>query len=183
MHLLKEDPSELLRRYGQQRRPRPEAVWTLMNICAHCLYPMWTWLPGKAYLTYLLTWSLHKVHNCTCTYVRMYCRLPIICLEDVLLHPGLPLLTWLMAAQAKGYVLGEAAASEVLRITYQIAAVRVTPLVGNYCYVLGEATASEVLYLCHLPDSSGMGRAACLAALMMTLPGVRGEASPSQAGR
>ena len=123
-----------------------------MNICAHCLYPMWTWLPGKAYLTYLLTWSLHKVHNCTCTYVRMYCRLPIICLEDVLLHPGLPLLTWLMAAQAKGYVLGE-------------------------------ATASEVLYLCHLPDSSGMGRAACLAALMMTLPGVRGEASPSQAGR
>ena len=54
----------------------------------------------------------------------MYRRLPIICLEDVLLHPGLPLLTWLMAAQAKGYELGEAAASEVLRITYQIAAVR-----------------------------------------------------------
>ena len=75
----------------------------------------------------------------------MYRRLPIICLEDVLLHPGLPLLTWLMAAQAKGYVLGEAAASEVLRITYQIAAVRVTPLVGNYYYVLGEGAASEVL--------------------------------------
>lgn len=54
----------------------------------------------------------------------MYRRLPIICLEDALLHPGLPLLMWLMAAQAKGYVLGEAAASEVLRITYQIAAVR-----------------------------------------------------------
>jgi hypothetical protein len=30
-------------------------------------------------------------------------RLPIICLEDVLLHPGYPILTWLMVAISKGY--------------------------------------------------------------------------------
>ena len=32
-------------------------------------------------------------------------RVSIICLEDALLHPDMPLLLWLMCAQAKGHSL------------------------------------------------------------------------------
>ena len=48
-------------------------------------------------------------------------RVSIICLEDALLHPEMPLLVWLMCAQAKGYTLGVAAASACLQIVYQLA--------------------------------------------------------------
>jgi hypothetical protein len=32
-------------------------------------------------------------------------RCPVICVEDALLHPQLPLVTWMMAAHARGYAL------------------------------------------------------------------------------
>lgn len=49
-------------------------------------------------------------------------RLSIICLEDALLHPALPLIVWLMAAHAKGYHLGGTMVNACLRITFQLAA-------------------------------------------------------------
>ncbi|PNW88847.1 hypothetical protein CHLRE_01g047350v5 [Chlamydomonas reinhardtii] len=52
-------------------------------------------------------------------------RLSIICVEDSLLHPGLQLVVWLMAAQAKGYVLGRSHVDALLALTYQLAAVGV----------------------------------------------------------
>lgn len=51
-------------------------------------------------------------------------RASIICLEDALLHPSLPVLVWLMCAHAKGYVLGTDAARACLHIMYQLASVR-----------------------------------------------------------
>ncbi|WIA14734.1 hypothetical protein OEZ85_003222 [Tetradesmus obliquus] len=50
-------------------------------------------------------------------------RLSIICLEDGLLHPQLPLVVWAMLANGKGYVLGGSLANALLAITYQMAAV------------------------------------------------------------
>ncbi|GAX78038.1 hypothetical protein CEUSTIGMA_g5480.t1 [Chlamydomonas eustigma] len=52
-------------------------------------------------------------------------RLPIICLEDAILHPRLAVIVWIMAAQAKGYVFGLMLASEILKFTYEIASVKV----------------------------------------------------------
>eukprot|EP00798_Chlamydomonas_sp_ICE-L_P027581 gene27581-7215_t len=52
-------------------------------------------------------------------------RLPIICLEDAILHPAFPLLVWLMVAQSKGYVLGSQLASNLLQITYVLGQVKV----------------------------------------------------------
>lgn len=52
-------------------------------------------------------------------------RSVIICLEDALLHPAVPLLAWLTAAAAKGYCLGCTAASAVLHVVHQLAAVPV----------------------------------------------------------
>ncbi|KAL0035771.1 hypothetical protein WJX77_002248 [Trebouxia sp. C0004] len=52
-------------------------------------------------------------------------RVSIICLEDALLHPDMPLLVWLMCAQTKGYALGCTAASACLRIVHQLASVPV----------------------------------------------------------
>ncbi len=48
-------------------------------------------------------------------------RVSIVCLEDAVLHPDMPLLVWLMCAHAKGYTLGIAAASACLRVVYQLA--------------------------------------------------------------
>lgn len=52
-------------------------------------------------------------------------RVSIICLEDALLHPDMPLLVWLMCAQAKGYALGLSAASACLHVVHQLASVPV----------------------------------------------------------
>ncbi|PNH10384.1 hypothetical protein TSOC_002885 [Tetrabaena socialis] len=52
-------------------------------------------------------------------------RLSIICVEDSILHPGLPLVVWLMAAQGKGYIMGAAHVSALLCLTYQLATVGV----------------------------------------------------------
>ena len=65
-------------------------------------------------------------------------RVSIICMEDALLHPSLPVLVWLMCAQAKGYMLGKDAAMLCLHIVHQLASVpvrdqmpRVSPLPEN----------------------------------------------------
>ncbi|KAG2493933.1 hypothetical protein HYH03_007864 [Edaphochlamys debaryana] len=52
-------------------------------------------------------------------------RLSVVCVEDAVLHPGLPLVVWLMAAQAKGYSLGGAHVEALLGLTFQLAAVQV----------------------------------------------------------
>jgi hypothetical protein len=51
--------------------------------------------------------------------------LPIIALEDALLHPALPLVAWLGMAQPKGYGVAGTAANALLKIVHQLAAVRV----------------------------------------------------------
>ena len=38
-----------------------------------------------------------------------------------MLHPDMPLLVWLMCAQAKGYTMGAAAASACLQLVHQLA--------------------------------------------------------------
>ncbi|KAI8466086.1 MAG: hypothetical protein J3K34DRAFT_461074 [Monoraphidium minutum] len=64
-------------------------------------------------------------------------RLGVICLEDALLHPRLPIIVWCMAAHAKGYRIGGTLANEVLGVVQQLAA----------------ATLRD-----HLPRNTGMWR-------------------------
>eukprot|EP00899_Mesostigma_viride_P011501 jgi/Mesvir1/20351/Mv19937-RA.1 len=52
-------------------------------------------------------------------------RVTIVCLEDALQHPGMPLLMWLTAATAKGYVPSPVHIAECLRIVHDLASVRV----------------------------------------------------------
>ncbi|GFR48217.1 hypothetical protein Agub_g10077, partial [Astrephomene gubernaculifera] len=52
-------------------------------------------------------------------------RLSVVCVEDAILHPGLPLVVWLMAAEPKGYNLGASHVSALLRVVYQLAMVQV----------------------------------------------------------
>ncbi|GLC43475.1 hypothetical protein PLESTM_001477400 [Pleodorina starrii] len=52
-------------------------------------------------------------------------RLSVVCVEDAILHPGLPLVVWLMAAQAKGFVLGRTHVEALLQLVYQLAMVTV----------------------------------------------------------
>jgi hypothetical protein len=52
-------------------------------------------------------------------------RLPIIVLEDAILHPSFPFLVWLMAANAKGYRPSKDHISELLRITHEVASIKV----------------------------------------------------------
>jgi len=48
-------------------------------------------------------------------------RLPIIMLEDSMLHPSLPFLTWLMAANSKNFELNEFLLTKVLCAVYEMA--------------------------------------------------------------
>ncbi|KAL3133249.1 hypothetical protein ABBQ38_007132 [Trebouxia sp. C0009 RCD-2024] len=64
-------------------------------------------------------------------------RISIICLEDAILHPEMPLLVWLMCAQAKRYTMGVAAASACLQIVYQLACMPVRD-----CYPFDPASLS-----------------------------------------
>eukprot|EP00742_Colponemidia_sp_Colp-10_P014940 GILJ01017019.1.p1 GENE.GILJ01017019.1~~GILJ01017019.1.p1 ORF type:complete len:432 (+),score=71.11 GILJ01017019.1:180-1298(+) len=52
-------------------------------------------------------------------------RLTIIVLEDSILHPALPLLTWMMMASARGFILSTPFVELILRIVHDVAAVRV----------------------------------------------------------
>lgn len=49
-------------------------------------------------------------------------RLPVVSLEDAVLHPSLPLLVWFMAAQAKGWRLPPEAVGAVVRVAAELAA-------------------------------------------------------------
>jgi hypothetical protein len=73
-------------------------------------------------------------------------RLPVICLEDALLHPALPLVAWLGMARPKGYALGGTAANALLKIVHQLAAVRVRdwlPPLASAAVGVGRAAAAE----------------------------------------
>ena len=48
-------------------------------------------------------------------------RLLVICVEDALLHPTVPLITWFMLSQSKGYVLGAEANAAVARFAAELA--------------------------------------------------------------
>ena len=45
----------------------------------------------------------------------------MICVEDSLLHPALPLMVWLMAAHTKGYAMTHSQAGRCLAIVYHLA--------------------------------------------------------------
>ena len=70
-------------------------------------------------------------------YLRRIC---IICLEDAILHPDMPLLVWLMCAQAKGYHMGVALASLCLKITYELACMPIQD-----CYPAATASAGPTV--------------------------------------
>lgn len=81
-------------------------------------------------------------------------RICVICLEDTVLHPALPLLTWLTAAQAKDYTLGASHFNACLHIVHQLASVTVRDFlpaapwsegrtVGNFAAVDGVLRAAE----------------------------------------
>jgi hypothetical protein len=58
-------------------------------------------------------------------------RLPIIILEDSTLHPDLPLLCWLMAAESKGYRVPLELISKVLQIIYEVSSCPWTDYLDN----------------------------------------------------
>ena len=66
--------------------------------------------------------ALHLLKEDASEFLR---RCSIICLEDAILHPQLPLVVWLMCAAAKGYRLGVALAECCLTLVAQMASVPV----------------------------------------------------------
>ena len=66
--------------------------------------------------------ALHLLKEDASEFLR---RCSIICLEDAILHPQLPLVVWLMCAAAKGYRLGVALAECCLTLVAQLASVPV----------------------------------------------------------
>jgi len=49
-------------------------------------------------------------------------RLIVVCVEDAVLHPDLPLVAWAMMAESRGYQAPPALAAALLRILYELAA-------------------------------------------------------------
>ena len=74
-------------------------------------------------------------------------RISIICLEDAILHPDMPLLVWLMCAQAKGYTIGAAAAAACLQIVYQLACM---PVRDHYPVHPAELSTGRFLHILYL---------------------------------
>ena len=66
--------------------------------------------------------ALHLLKEDASEFLR---RCSIICLEDAMLHPQLPVVVWLMCAVAKGYRLGVALAECCLTLVAQMASVPV----------------------------------------------------------
>ena len=62
--------------------------------------------------------ALHLIKEDPSEFLRRCC---IICVEDSILHPALPLLVWLMAAHAKGYAMTHSQASRCLAVVYHMA--------------------------------------------------------------
>ncbi|KAK9821838.1 hypothetical protein WJX74_003238 [Apatococcus lobatus] len=63
--------------------------------------------------------ALHLLKENQTEFLRRIC---VICLEDAVLHPELPLLTWLMLASGKGFALTTAHAQACLTIVSDLAA-------------------------------------------------------------
>lgn len=51
-------------------------------------------------------------------------RMIVICIEDAILHPGVPLLAWAMLAESKGYHVPPSLAAALLQMVYEMAACR-----------------------------------------------------------
>ena len=66
--------------------------------------------------------ALHLLKENQTEFLRRMC---VICLEDGMLHPELPLLTWLMLASSKGFTLRTGHAEACLGIVSDLAAVPV----------------------------------------------------------
>ena len=68
---------------------------------------------------------LHASTECQIAFSRLRvqspCRCAIICLEDSILHPALPIIVWCMAAQSKGFALGRAVITKCLAVLYHLA--------------------------------------------------------------
>lgn len=70
-------------------------------------------------------------HVATCgDLAQLLRRLPIVAIEDAVMHPAMALLVWMAAAQGKGYAPGPALLDEVIRAAAELAEVRIRdPLV------------------------------------------------------
>ena len=68
-------------------------------------------------------------------------RLAVVCIEDALLHPALPALTWLIAACSKGYTLGPEVCAFMVRFAAELAAVAVKD--GADFFAEGRRAAGE----------------------------------------
>jgi hypothetical protein len=66
--------------------------------------------------------ALHMLRTEPGEFLRRVC---VVMVEDVLLHPALPLCVWAMAAHSKGFTLPRSAVSALLRVVWQLAACRV----------------------------------------------------------
>ena len=84
--------------------------------------------------------ALHLLKEDASEFLR---RCSIICLEDAILHPQLPLLVWLMCAAAKGYRLGVALAECCLTLVAQMARVPVRDALALPQGDLAEQPAEE----------------------------------------
>ena len=73
----------------------------------------------------MLYWArcaLHLIKEDAGEFLRRSC---IICVEDSILHPALPLLVWLMAAHSKGYAMTHSQANRCLAVIHHMAHSRV----------------------------------------------------------
>ena len=80
-------------------------------------------------------------------------RVSIICLEDAVLHPDMPLLVWLMCAHAKGYTLGSTAASACLQIVHELACVPVRDCYPSYAAASDAATPNTGVHAVLHPET------------------------------
>lgn len=69
------------------------------------------------FLLFFYRCALHLMKEDPNEFLRRCC---IICVEDSILHPALPLLVWLMAAHAKGYAMTHSQASRCLAVVYHM---------------------------------------------------------------
>lgn len=72
-------------------------------------------------------------------------RLPIVILEDCCLHPGFPVLVWLMIANSKGFQLSPALIGVVLHIMYEVAGTSLRDRPSDAAEVLATVPAPESL--------------------------------------
>ena len=95
------------------------------------------------------------------SFVECVRRLVIICLEDGILHPDVPLLTWLMCATSKGYIPPEALRACVSRIAGEMAAICVKDCV-SYGGARSKASPNDMLMLSEVESKLADGNESTL---------------------